>query len=271
MSPLSFQAAFFAQLQDLQTLLAVFDLMPDVYFFVKDTGSRMVTASPMILPRLGFKSEAQFIGKTDHEVFPTRLADSYRADDLKVFRTGKPLSNRLEIWLGDAGQFDWCVTTKTPLRGRDGKIIGLMGVTRRDLGRTALQPASASAAAVAYLQKHCSRAVTTAELAKAVKVSERTLHRTIRSAFSISPYELALRIRVQRAAEQLLRTSESIPDIALAHGFCDQSAFTHQFKKRMGTTPKQFRLNTAELHASFENGEFAASGGRITGTFAGID
>jgi AraC-like DNA-binding protein len=247
MPPSRFQNAFFAQLPQSSALRAMFDLMPDVYFFVKDTGSRMVAASPMILQRLGFKSEAEFIGKTDDEVFPQRLANSYRADDLKVFRTGKPLEDRLEIWVGEAGQLDWCVTTKTPLTGRNGKVVGLMGVTRRDPWRAVLQPSAPAAEALAYLKLHCGRTVSTAELARAAKVSERTLHRAIRADFGISPYELALRLRVQQAAEKLLQTSESIPQIALAHGFCDQSAFTHQFKKRMGTTPKQFRLKHSRI------------------------
>ena len=242
MPPSGFQDAFFAQLPHPTAQRAVFDLMPDVYFLVKDTESRIVAASPMILERLGFKAEAEFIGKTDEEVFPKRLADSYRADDLKVFRTGKPLKDRLEIWVGEAGQLDWCVTTKTPLLGRNGKVVGLMGVTRRDLGRSALQPSAPAAEALAYLKQHSGRAVTTAELARAAKVSERTLHRAIQADLGVSPFELALRVRVQQAAERLLQTSETIPQIALAHGFCDQSAFTHQFRKRMGSTPKQFRL-----------------------------
>mgnify|MGYP000361300634 CR=1 FL=1 len=51
-------AAIFNQLPEFQAMRSVFELMPDVYFFVKDTGSRMVAASPMILDRLGFKPGA---------------------------------------------------------------------------------------------------------------------------------------------------------------------------------------------------------------------
>ena len=43
-------------------------------------------------------------------------------------------------------------------------------------------------------------------------------------------------------AEALAKTSASIIEIALNHGFCDQSAFTQQFRKRTGMTPKQFRV-----------------------------
>jgi AraC-like DNA-binding protein len=50
-----------------------------------------------------------------------------------------------------------------------------------------------------------------------------------------------LRMRIQAAAEALARTHDSIDRIAFAHGFCDQSAFTQQFRKRTGLTPRQFR------------------------------
>ena len=71
------------------------------------------------------------------------------------------------------------------------------------------------------------------------------LNRRIDEAFGISPCELTLRVRIQKAAEARLLSRDDVAAIALAHGFCDQSAFTHHFRKRMGTTPKQFRLRHA--------------------------
>jgi AraC-like DNA-binding protein len=245
MNPRRLQKDFFTRLADPSALRQIFEHLPDVYFFVKDTGGRMIAASPVILARLGLKSEEEFIGRTDFEVYPKRLAEAYTADDAQVFRTGKPLLNRLEIWFDEVRNSEWCVTTKVPLRGRDGKVIGLMGITRRDQGRLALQPAGEAARAVEFLRRHSGRTITAAELAKHLAVSERTLNRKINEAFGISPYELTLRVRIQKSAEALLLTRDDIAGIALAHGFCDQSAFTHHFRKRMGTTPKKFRLRHA--------------------------
>jgi AraC-like DNA-binding protein len=67
------------------------------------------------------------------------------------------------------------------------------------------------------------------------------LHRKLRAALGLSPYELLLRTRIQSAAEALAKTSAPIINVALEHGFCDQSAFTQQFRKRTGMTPKEFR------------------------------
>ena len=66
-------------------------------------------------------------------------------------------------------------------------------------------------------------------------------HRKLRTALGLSPYELLLRTRIQSAAEELAKTSTPIVEIALNHSFCDQSAFTQQFRKRTGMTPNEFR------------------------------
>lgn len=239
------QRAFFDQMADPQAFRGIFEHLPEVYFFVKDAAGRMIAASPTILSRLGLQREEDFIGTTDHEMYPRALADAYTKDDAEVLRTGQPLVNRLEIWFDEARRLDWGVTSKVPLRGRDGSVIGLMGITRRDLGRAVLQPIAEAARAVEYLRGQASRSVSTAELAQHLGLSGRSLNRKINEAFGISPYELTLRVRIQKAAEALLLSAEDITSIALDHGFCDQSAFTHHFRKRMGLTPKQLRLRHA--------------------------
>lgn len=70
---------------------------------------------------------------------------------------------------------------------------------------------------------------------------ERHLHRKIRIALDHSPYELLLCSRIQSASEALAKTTLPIIRIAIEHAFCDQSAFTQQFRKRTDMTPKEFR------------------------------
>ena len=245
MSKARMQREFFEQMADPQAFRCIFEHLPEVYFFVKDRAGRMVAASPTILSRLGLQREEEFIGRTDHEMYPASLADAYTKDDAEVFRTGKPLVNRLETWFDESGHLDWGVTSKVPLRGRDGALIGLMGITRRDQGRAVLQPLTEAARAVEYLRRNANRSVSAVELAKHLGLSSRSLNRQINETFGVSPYELTLRVRVQKAAEALLLSGQDITSIALDHGFCDQSAFTGHFRKRMGITPKQLRLRHA--------------------------
>lgn len=225
---------------------AMFDQLPDVYFFVKDRESRLIAASRAIFERLGVKSEAEIIGARDEELFPPHIARGYREDDQRVYRTGKPLLDRLEVWYDEQRNLEWCITTKIPLYGHDGSIVGLMGMTRRDESQTRLQPESAVSQIVHYVYRHTDRILSVGELAQVCGMSERTLFRKIQQALDLTPYELMLRIRVQKAAEALIQSTASISAIALAHGFCDQSTFTQHFRKRIGMTPRQFRLRHSD-------------------------
>jgi AraC-like DNA-binding protein len=243
MKSVRLQEEFFGQLADAQAIRRMFDHMPGVYFFVKDRAGRIVAASTAILERLGFREESEFIGKRDHEVFPPQLAAAYAEDDAEVFRTGRPLVDRLEMWFDESRRLGWCVTTKVPLLGRDGGVIGLMGLTRRESRGGWVRPDRLAARAVAYLRQRPSGAVGPGALARQLAVSERTLHRRIHEAFGIAPYELALRVRIQLAAEALVLTGDTVASIAQAHGFCDQSLFTSHFRRRMGITPARFRAS----------------------------
>lgn len=242
MSQARLQAEFFARMVEPHAFRMMFDQVPDVYFFVKDRESRLIAASKAIFERLGVKSEAEIIGAMDEDLFPPQIARGYREDDQRVYRTGKPLLDRLEVWYDEQRNLEWCITTKIPLYGQDGSIIGLMGMTRRDESQTRLQPESAVSQIVHFIYQHTDRILSVRELAQSCEMSERTLFRKIHKALGITPYELMLRVRTQRAAATLIQTKESISTIALSHGFCDQSTFTQHFRKRLGMTPRQFRL-----------------------------
>lgn len=241
MSSPPLQTEFFAQMLDPQGVRAMFDHLPGVFFFIKDIEGRMITANAAKLSRLGLEQESEIVGKTDDAFFPADVVLAFRQDDQEIIRTGKPVINRLELWLDEQRTLNWFMTTKLPVPGKDGRIIGIMGLSRRYEEQTTQHQVREVAVAVAYVRDHLHQSLTAAELAQAAGVSERHLHRKLRETLGTTPHELMLRMRIQAAAEALTKTGKSISDIALDHGFCDQSAFTHQFRKRTGMTPRQFR------------------------------
>ncbi len=242
MSKSSIQTDFFASLADPYSFRAMFDQLSDVVFFIKDRQSRLVGGNKVLVERLGFQSEADVAGHMDEEFVPENVAKAFRSDDELVFESREPLINRLEVWFTESRELDWFQTTKIPLIGKNGEVVGLMGMTRHDQGRATYKPATDLQSVTSYLEKHTDRIVTNAELAKACGLSERTLNRRVNEAFGVTPYELMLRIRIQKAADALLQTSAKVHDIALAHGFCDQSTFIQHFRRRTGKTPRQFRV-----------------------------
>ncbi|MFC5456374.1 AraC family transcriptional regulator [Prosthecobacter fluviatilis] len=235
------QADFFARIADPQGVRAIFEHMPGVFFFMKDDRGRHIAANSATFQRFGIRSERELVGAMDEKFFPPEVAKAYREDDQKVIRSGRPLINRLEVWYDEQRNLNWFLCTKLPVKDRRGKVIGVMGITRRDEDRMRHHDVREVAAAMHFADEHCQEAVTTGDLARAVGVSERHLHRKLRAALGLSPYELLLRTRIQSAAEALAKSSTPIIQIALDHGFCDQSAFTQQFRKRTGMTPREFR------------------------------
>lgn len=236
------QAEFFARIADPQAVREIFEYLPGVFFFVKDAQGRHIAANSITFERFGIRSERDLVGAMDEKFFPEDVAKAFREDDQKVMRSGKPLINRLEVWYDEQRNLNWFLTTKLPVRDKSGQIIGVMGITRRDEERMRHHDVREVTAAVDYARKNCDKNITTAELARSAGVSERHLHRQLHKTLGVSPYELMLRTRIQAAAEALAKTAAPIIEIALNHGFCDQSAFTQQFRKRTGMTPKQFRL-----------------------------
>ena len=69
-------------------------------------------------------------GKTVWDFFPPALAQLYEADDRTVLRTGRAIVGREEPTLDRDGARRWVSTTKTPLLGADGEIVGLVGISQ---------------------------------------------------------------------------------------------------------------------------------------------
>lgn len=80
-----------------------------------------------------------------------------------------------------------------------------------------------------------------ATIASAVDVHPVHLARVFRRHHGCSPGEYLRRLRVRTACDLLAGTDRSLAGIALATGYADQSHFTRQFKRAMGTTPGAYR------------------------------
>ncbi|MBC8002695.1 MAG: AraC family transcriptional regulator [Opitutaceae bacterium] len=220
----------------------LFDLVPDVSFFAKDRQFRLMCASQRFIERFGFRDEAQVIGRDDFELFPSRLAESFRRDDEEVMRTGQPKPNIVELFFNEQGIPDWFVTNKLPVRDRRGGIIGVMGTVQSYEGRReGLQPYLQLDRAVAYIREHFRSGVSVKELAGVLNLSPRQLHRKFIEAFGSSPQSFIIKLRIQAACEGLLREGSQINEVARDLGFCDQSAFTQLFQKYAGLTPLKYQ------------------------------
>ncbi len=121
--------AEFALEHERSLLRTLIDTAPD-YIYVRDTEGRFIINNAEHRRVLGAASLADVVGKTDFDFFPAELAARYSADDQEVVQSGQPLINREEPTSDPAGHKEWVLTTKVPLRDREGKVIGLVGISR---------------------------------------------------------------------------------------------------------------------------------------------
>ncbi len=225
-----------------QAMAQVFDHLPDTYFFIKDRDSRFVHANQALLERLGLKHQSNFAGTTDHDRYPSHVADQLVAGDQVIMKSGRPLINHPEVLFSHSGKLEWFSTSKFPVPGSSGKAIGVVGVTRSYSDfRSARSSLHAAGKVIDYVSNNPTVPHRVATLARRFGISERQLHRQFLDYVKLSPREFILRSRIHSAAADLRNTDEPIASISEKYNFCDQSAFTRQFRKILGTTPALYR------------------------------
>lgn len=127
------------------TLRTLIDSLPD-RIYIKDTECRFVLNNTAHIRRLGCTRQQEVLGKTDFDFRPHDIASKSFADDKRVITTGKPLINKEEAVFSHTGEWEWLLTTKVPLRDKQGTVVGLVGIShditervRRDQERQLLE------------------------------------------------------------------------------------------------------------------------------------
>ena len=116
-------------LRERNLLRTLIDHIPD-YIYVKDTQARFLVNNKANVNLIGAGSAEEVAGKTVFDFFPKDVAERYEADDRAILRSGQNLANREEPCVGRNGEPRQLHTTKVPLRDENGKIIGLVGISR---------------------------------------------------------------------------------------------------------------------------------------------
>ncbi len=223
-------------------LVPLFDALPDVVFFVKDTFGRYTHANLTLVRRLGLDDRGDLIGRSADEVFPAALGKSYAAQDQRVLR-GEMIEHQLEVHIFNNRAAGWCITFKRPLRTQR-EIHGVIGISR-DLGQPdGRHPAFDRVRQVLqHMQAHYGEQVRVAGLARMAGMSVAQLERYFQRVFQLTPQQMLTKLRVD-AAMTLLEGDDTVAAIGQACGFVDQSAFARQFKASTGMTPRDYRKLT---------------------------
>jgi AraC-like DNA-binding protein len=223
-------------------ILSLFDLQPDVSFFIKDTQGRFLSLNRRSCEYCGVRTEYEALAKTDFDFFPSNRAAMYQADDRRVIETGQPIVNRIEPAPEDDTSTSMVVVNKIPLRNEKGRIVAVAGFSRRVAQSRALSSVSKKLSkAVEYLHRNFSSEIKTSDLAKQADLSVRQFERSFKKALGTTVRQYLLRIRLDHAQYLLQNTEDTILIVALSVGFYDHAHFTRTFTREKGISPKQYR------------------------------
>ncbi len=219
----------------------LFDSIPDTVFFLKDRAGHYVAVNDTLVERCGVSRKEDIIGRTAREVFPPPLGDRFAEQDRSVLSGGPPIHGQLELHLYPGGREGWGLTWKEPLFGVEG-IVGLCGITR-DVPAAANAPAELRplAAVLDYVHANLDKSLRLPDLARRADLSVFQFDRRIRELFGLSAGQYVTRARIELACDRLRRSDHPISRIALECGYGDQAAFTRQFRKSVGLTPRAYR------------------------------
>ena len=112
-----------------QNLLHAFMENISDYIYFKDKEKRFVRVNKAKAEQLNMTLE-KMIGKTDFDFYPQELAQQSSADDDLVIETGKSIIDKVEEIVHSDKTKHWVSTTKVPWYNREGKVTGLIGVSR---------------------------------------------------------------------------------------------------------------------------------------------
>ncbi|WP_231137240.1 helix-turn-helix domain-containing protein [Chromobacterium paludis] len=226
-----------------RAMAALFDLLPDVVFSVKDLDSRYLAISQGCVPRCALRNRGQAEGRTAHELFPQAMANRYREQDTQLFSEHMPLRNRLDLTVYPDGAAGWCLTNKQALLHPDGRLLGLVCISKdlADLTREKLLD-ERFAACVDHIHAHYHRPLHLEELCELSGLSIGQLDRRMKRVFQLRTGDFIRLTRMDAACHAIRRGCEPLADIAAACGFSDQSALTRLCRQLLGLSPRQLRM-----------------------------
>ncbi len=240
--------AWTSKIQFADFFSGLFEQISGMYFFMKDRDGFLMYVSRGLAARYQIFEEEEVIGRNDHDINPASMADAFVSDDRKILSGEADSVERMELWWDRQGMPDWFFVNKRPVRDKEGRIHGVMGVLRRPVdAERALPIFQTVAKAVELMRGGFGGPLIIAEVARQCGMSLRQLQRRFQKAFGITPQDFLTKTRVMEAMRLLEQTLLSGGEIAEQCGFTDASAFTQHFRRWAGMTPSAYRQRRKEV------------------------
>lgn len=124
----------------------------------------------------------------------------------------------------------------------EGLILEMLGQTARERDASHYPPPPRwLKKAQELIHEHFAEKLSLHAIAGVIQIHPSHLARMFRKYYHCSIGEYVRRLRVEYAAQEILKFNLPLADIALKAGFSDQSHFTHEFKRQMRISPAEYK------------------------------
>lgn len=113
-------------LLDPDVLQTIINTIPELVW-LKDADGVYMACNPEFQRFFG-QPEQRIVGRTDFDFVPAELAEFFRQKDREAIEAGRPTVNEEWVTFADDGHVALLLTTKTPMYGDDGALVGILGI-----------------------------------------------------------------------------------------------------------------------------------------------
>ena len=101
----------------------------DLIYF-KDLDSKFTCVSHSLVKRIGVRSVAEILGKSDFDFWDRACAEGFFNDEREIIRTRKPVIGKAELVARPDGTVMWGLSSKMPLIDENDNVVGIFGISK---------------------------------------------------------------------------------------------------------------------------------------------
>lgn len=109
--------------------------------------------------------------------------------------------------------------------------------------------------AVEIITQSYAKKLKISDIATTIGISRNYLTDIFKREFDMSPQSFLMNFRMEKAAQALLETDESVQAIGISVGYADALSFSKSFKQKYGVSPSAYRSEAVKLIQCDEKGD----------------